>query len=995
MLSHVNSPKQVRIKVFLSYARKDLHFVDRLASALASHGIETLIDRAEIFAFEEWWKRIETLIASSDTVVFVISPAAVSSMVCQKEIAFAASLNKRFAPILYEPVENALIPDALKQLNFIFFDNPSQFQSSADRLVEAFVTDIHWIRRHTEFGEAARRWGAEGERGDSLLRASRLEQAEQWIATRPNGAPVPSDETLRFIRMSRQATSRRRSVAMGALGLGLVLALALAGLAYWQRGVAREQENLAKEERDVAENRRIETLAQVATSARLLGNQDRGLRLAVHAARLNDQHRRKNAGRSVAPWALSAAVWQSDWRRMLGGPKDPIRTAAFDPTASKIVTTAEDNVVRIWTVSDGSLNLKLEGHDSLVKSAAFSPDGARVVTASDDTTARVWDAKTGKQLLVLRGHTDWVKSAVFDASGSMIVTGSQDKTARVWDAETGRQVSILLGHGDAITSAAFSKDASLIVTASWDGTARIWDAVTGKQISTLEDGQQQLSVAAFNRDGSKVITAGRVSAHIWDVHTAKQVAELGHVGPINSAVFSSDGSRIVTGADDRTVGIWDVKTGKAIGALHGTNGIVETVAFADNGLILSAGNDYVARIWEAKPVTQIAPRSRISVPATFAVMSPDGARIITASENGAVRIWNSDMSRQIGVLSGHDGSVKWAAFSPDGAIIVTASDDKTARLWDTESTDEISVLKGHTSAVNFVAFSHDGTRVVTASDDKTVRIWDIKAAKSIGRLFSTTLGSGENTMIVQSASGDERVLGARYEEMNTAVFSPDDRRIVTASDATRIWDTETLNQIKSLAELSSPTVNTRWSRVIKVGENSMASIGSRRTARLHGLQIVNHAAVSPDGSLIVTGLDDDTAQVWNATTYANLGVLRGHESDVNFVAFSADGARIATASSTVRVWDTESLLEIAVIAPQGSSVRSVAFSPNGRYVLIASGNGPPQILDVHFATMATTDLIDEVCLRRLRGFTVLTRDEMRLAGYSDSTPEIDVCSPNK
>jgi hypothetical protein len=40
--------------------------------------------------------------------------------------------------------------------------------------------------------------------------------------------------------------------------------------------------------------------------------------------------------------------------------------------------------------------------------------------------------------------------------------------------------------------------------------------------------------------------------------------------------------------------------------------------------------------------------------------------------------------------------------------------------------------------------------------------------------------------------------------------------------------------------------------------------------------------------------------------------------------------------------------------------------------------------------MSTKDLVTEVCTRRLRRLTKLNRDEMRLAGYADSTPEIEV-----
>ena len=92
------SPSKAR--VFISYSRKDMAFADRLEAALKARGFEPLIDRTEIYAFEEWWKRIEALIARADTVVFVLSPDSVASEVALKEVAFAASLNKRFAPIV-------------------------------------------------------------------------------------------------------------------------------------------------------------------------------------------------------------------------------------------------------------------------------------------------------------------------------------------------------------------------------------------------------------------------------------------------------------------------------------------------------------------------------------------------------------------------------------------------------------------------------------------------------------------------------------------------------------------------------------------------------------------------------------------------------------------------------------------------------------------------------------------------------------------------------
>ena len=73
-------------RVFISYSRKDMAFADRLEAALKARAFEPLIDRTEIYAFEDWWNRIQALISRADTVVFVLSPDAVASDVALKEV---------------------------------------------------------------------------------------------------------------------------------------------------------------------------------------------------------------------------------------------------------------------------------------------------------------------------------------------------------------------------------------------------------------------------------------------------------------------------------------------------------------------------------------------------------------------------------------------------------------------------------------------------------------------------------------------------------------------------------------------------------------------------------------------------------------------------------------------------------------------------------------------------------------------------------------------
>jgi hypothetical protein len=96
-------PPQPKARIFISYSRKDMAFADRLDAALKARGFDPLLDRTEIYVFEDWWQRIQNLITQADTVIFVLSPVSVFSDTCHKEVQFAASRNKCFAPNSISP----------------------------------------------------------------------------------------------------------------------------------------------------------------------------------------------------------------------------------------------------------------------------------------------------------------------------------------------------------------------------------------------------------------------------------------------------------------------------------------------------------------------------------------------------------------------------------------------------------------------------------------------------------------------------------------------------------------------------------------------------------------------------------------------------------------------------------------------------------------------------------------------------------------------------
>src|SRR6266550_1067004 len=106
-------------------------------------------------------------------------------------------------------------------------------------------------------------------------------------------------------------------------------------------------------------------------------------------------------------------------------------------------------------------------------------------------------------------------------------------------------------------------------------------------------------------------------------------------------------------------------------------------------------------------------------------------------------------------------------------------------------------------------------------------------------------------------------------------------------------------------------------------------------------------AFSPDGMCIVSGSDDNSVRVWDASTGAELKVLDGHTGPVYSVAFSPDGMRITSGSddNSVRVWDTLTGAKLKVLQGHTSRVYSIAFSPDGARIVSGSYRNSVQVWD--------------------------------------------------
>ena len=155
---------------------------------------------------------------------------------------------------------------------------------------------------------------------------------------------------------------------------------------------------------------------------------------------------------------------------------------------------------------------------------------------------------------------------------------------------------------------------------------------------------------------------------------------------------------------------------------------------------------------------------------------------------------------------------------------------------------------------------------------------------------------------------------------------------------------------------------------------------------------VTSAAFSADGARIVTASNDRTARVWDAGSGEMLRELKGHGGAVTSAAFSADGARIVTASGdrTARVWDAGSGEMLRELKGDGGVVSSAAFSADGARIVSASGDRAARVWDVRWGmTVRRDELVRRVCAEKLVGgkrFTTEDASDPILSALAGTNP---------
>jgi WD40 repeat protein len=849
--------------VFISYAREDVKFVRRLHEALADRDRQTWVDWEKIPKGAEWLAEIYAGIDSAEAFLFVISPDSVTSSVCGNELQHAVERNKRLFPIVWREAEGESVDNTLAKLNWIFFRDSDNFDASLGDLLTALDTDLDWVRVHTRLLVRAVEWEKQNRETSYTLRGPNLKDAEEWLVRAADKEPKPIGLQTEYVLASRKAVTVRQRITFGAIAFGMIVAVALSVVAYFQNQEKMRQQKIALARQLINQAEALRDPPPDEPDAR--DSLEESVRAAVQAlAHFNDLGMRSVEADQAVREGMALLP-------KLVGEHDPklgeIKASAFTPTGQFLAIADNRSQVVVWDVvrerQVAGWNLALPAMKSIL-AVDISVDGAYLATLT------------------------------YDASPGVNVS-----TVTIWQLPDGTPRKRFQRQGRLEKLRLSSRGEYAYVFGS--GSLWGWNIADGEQLAPVVDGQFIYDLA-FSPDGQhKAVTFRKKDTRdyvvrIEDVKTGEEKQRWEEQERIESLRWTTDSKMVLVGTK-ATVLSRDATTGN----------LDISYRLDGSGLMLSPDRRLVAQrlknyTVQVRSATSGHESFRLTHDTEVKAMTfrPDSDSIVTLSAvDRKIRVWKLGGSRWFVDLS-HDDPLTRVDFSVDGELLFTGSAADT-RWWRLPAKNEalepprqssdsgqaailsqfrartsgwpisageknrVDISNGngrHLKSVEFpspvvgAAVSRDGDRLAVATGTITrggwelsLEIWDLNRHKRLDALPYPRLVEDAYRGIIS--------------------FSSDDRFIVTGSqEGFTLWNAGKLAQVATVYHAAPRTIAFQpyGTLVATSGRDQKIRIwepiSKLEVARIVATEPVQGLVLSPDGRWLTTLSVEGVAQLW-------------------------------------------------------------------------------------------------------------------------------------
>ena len=295
-----------------------------------------------------------------------------------------------------------------------------------------------------------------------------------------------------------------------------------------------------------------------------------------------------------------------------------------------------------------------------------------------------------------------------------------------------------------------------------------------------------------------------------------------------------------------------------------------------------------------------------------------------------------------GELAGHYWALSAVAFSPTSRLVATGSQDGTVRLWNPKTRKGLGDALVPDTGAEDLAFVDDATLVTGGYSGAA--LWDVSDPRSPKRLSNV---HGTYSVAALDYAPRAKVLAVGSDFGQSGVWD--------VSDPTH---TELVRELKTKSEIEDIAVSADGSRIAAIDQGGLYVWGSAQGPSVRKGKFTA-VALSPNGDMVATGgKGSGSILLWDVhdpSQPRHERTLPGHLSSVESLAFNSDGSLLVSGGddNAVLLWDVATGRPVGGPRTHTGHVTAVAFGGDKQFAS-AGGDWVARIWRVGGSPLATT-----------------------------------------
>ncbi|MEV6492996.1 hypothetical protein AB0M20_30890, partial [Actinoplanes sp. NPDC051633] len=595
------------------------------------------------------------------------------------------------------------------------------------RLAGWLVEERQTILLRQRLALAAADWVASGEDRDSLYRGARLDAAREWAAGRhlPEAQRrflAAAESAAQDRELVRRRTTNRLRRTVAGLAVALLLAVTGGAVAWYQRGQAEDNWQVARSRQLAAEMRTDFFFDELSADRNALDSWA--------------------ASRTTEARSALFSAQQTTTIGPLGAEQGAYRVAV-GPVGRRVAVGYRDGRVQLWDAATLRLERELRHPGASLIDLAFSPDGRYLASGSISRTDGValWDVATGTLIRTLPAFA----AAAWLPDSSAVVAMRADKAGPdgailgVWRPADGKLLDSIPTHSGVALALAVSAAGDHVAVAGL-GRVEVIRRFDGRV--TMTDAGRDYADVVFTRDG-RLVTLTLASAELvsWNPMSGRRIARLSeadHPLSPNRIAVTPDGTVLAQSQRPNSIQRLLADGGGARLEFSLFRGMAQSIAVSGDGkTLVVAGLDSppmlfrlgVGRLWHPSSVGYVA-------------FGPGGDVVASQAFEPRVRLWNAragDLTGTIELTGGAD-EPRGMAIGPDRTLVASAGDGRVL-VFGPDGRLRLTLRSADGKVARSPAISPDGSLLAVAfldEDDATalpgVGVWDLRSGTALGEL---------------------------------------------------------------------------------------------------------------------------------------------------------------------------------------------------------------------------------------------------------------------